>query len=554
MKKTIGYLTERLLIQYYLIDSICRGLVGEEKMKDIFDELTRVMCIPVSLETEKYYEMSVSGEYAGIIDLITYNRFCRNIEFAQISGQNAELDDTDRVIISCKRDAMHAKYKIFEHRRSLTVDTVADILSEASAKGNICSMVTLAFMEYHGICISKDENSALKRIRAAAKWNCIFANLMGIAYDVKDKTGYYNNIFTIAKTSNMKEVFRNICEATAYTGECRISPTADILEKAFSVDIVNRNSYDRIFAGVVFSEVISAEDKEKLLLNKKAEEIVSLSGIPFDTKRSNGFNFDAVKVQETALKREDEIQRILYDLSPVLDGYSSLYQPLMVAANDSYVSDMYLEAIKAGFADRNKVIEVDASTLSAADLSGTKENFILRGLSETKKSHTVFLVKHCEEIAENGVQGLVKLLDYDNRRRFKLQDPAVSIDISDVLIILFASEINEDVRTIADECDVVWSASISREEKQNVIEKSFETRANLFGLENVKLEEEAKSYLLSLRTEQMIRLIDRALKKAAFDKELTVSAKTLKSFDSEQGTARNRREFGYLGGVYHEEY
>ena len=46
------------------------------------------------------------------------------------------------------------------------------------------------------------------------------------------------------------------------------------------------------------------------------------------------------------------------------------------------------------------VIEVDAATLGIQDFAGAKENFLLRGLSETKQSHTVFLVKHCDEMGE----------------------------------------------------------------------------------------------------------------------------------------------------------
>ena len=130
---------------------------------------------------------------------------------------------------------------------------------------------------------------------------------------------------------------------------------------------------------------------------------------------------------------------------------------------------MYVDALKAGFAKKNKVFEVDAGTLSVQDFAGSKENFLLRGLSETKESHTVFLVKHCENIGDSEQEELKKLLDYEYRRKFKLLEPTVSLDMSDVLIVLFASEVTESVRRLAKECDVVWTRRINDDEKQTVI-------------------------------------------------------------------------------------
>ena len=66
--------------------------------------------------------------------------------------------------------------------------------------------------------------------------------------------------------------------------------------------------------------------------------------------------------------------------------------------------------------------------LTLQDFVGAKENFILRGLSETRDSHTVFLIKHCDELGERELEELIKLLDYDYRRKFKLLEPTVCLD------------------------------------------------------------------------------------------------------------------------------
>ena len=74
-------------------------------------------------------------------------------------------------------------------------------------------------------------------------------------------------------------------------------PIAKIIEKAFGLGVVKKNTYDQIFAKAAFSNLISSEDKAKLLLSKKQDAIVSLSDIPFDVDREKQFIFDKKKAR-----------------------------------------------------------------------------------------------------------------------------------------------------------------------------------------------------------------------------------------------------------------
>jgi hypothetical protein len=133
-------------------------------------------------------------------------------------------------------------------------------------------------------------------------------------------------------------------------------------------------------------------------------------------------------------------------------------------------------------------------------------------------------------------------------------EPTVSLDLSDVLIILFASEINENVKNLSEECDVVWTERLTEDEKKVVIESTFNARSKSFGIERARLDEDGMRYLAPFRTDYIIRIIDSALKKAAYDKETVVTAKTLRTITEQQNFTRMRREFGYLGGFKREEY
>ncbi|MBE6958180.1 MAG: hypothetical protein E7447_03385 [Ruminococcaceae bacterium] len=552
--KSTNYLMEPLLTQFFLIDAVCRGFIDEAQQRTLFQELARVFCVPMDGEAEQYYALANAEQYKTITDYAAYERLCRTIEFAESSGQNVQMTAADRVVLSQKREAMLIKQELFKQSKNLTAELIADTLLNTAMNGNVDAMATLSYMEYHGICICRDEENAVRRLSLCAKWNNLFGNLMGIAYDPENQDAYYNTLYTILRSSNQREVFKYICAATGYDKPCTKSSVAKIIEKAFGLGIIQRNTYDRIFAKVAFSTLLSAEDKEKLLLNKKQGAIDALSDLPFDATREKQFSFDRKLAQNLPLRREAELDKLLCSLSPATNNRLSLYQTLLVAGDDAYVADMYVDALKAGFADGNKVIEVDAGTLGMEDFVGAKENFLLRGLSETKQSHTVFLVKDCEELGERELEELIKLLDYEYRCKFKLLEPTVCLDLSDVLIVLFASETNETVRTLARECDVVWTARISEEEKQTVIDATFRERARCFGVGRAELEDAGKAYLAGFKTEQIMRIIDGALKKAAYENDSVVTAETLKTISGQQNIPGTRRGFGYMGGVGNEQY
>lgn len=554
MRNTVQYLIEPLLTQFFLIDAICEGFLTQEQRETIFRELASVFCVPMNDLTRQYYDTADSGVYKKITDYAGYERLCRTIEFAQSSGQDVGLTPVDRVILAQKREAMQIKSELFRQNRNLTTDIIADTLLTTAMDGNVDAMVTLSFLEYHGICICQDAENARKRLALCARWNHLFGNLMGIAYDAANKTRYFNTLFTILRSSNQREVFGYIRQFMGYDRELTKDPVARIIEKAFALGVIKRNAYDRIFAKVAFSQLISTEDKETLLLNKKKDAIVSLSVIPFDVDRGKKLTFDADKAGRIPLPRQTELNKIFCSLSPAVNDRADLYRTLLVASDDDYISEMYVTALKNGFSDGGEVIEIDASMLTAQDFAGGKENFLLRGLSETKDSHTVFLLKHCDEMGKTELEELAKLLDYDYRRKFKLLDPTVSLDLSDVLIVLFVNGSGNQVRSLSEECDVVTTDRISEAEKRTVIDSTFRARSKSFGVEQAILDEGCRVYLSGLRTGQIIRLIDSALKKAAFENQPRITAEALRTISDQQNLGRSHREFGYLGGTMHEEY
>ena len=83
---------------------------------------------------------------------------------------------------------------------------------------------------------------------------------------------------------------------------------------------------------------------------------------------------------------------------------------------------------------------------------------------------------------------------------------------------------------------------------------TFEARSKSFGIGEAELAEEGVEFLSPFGTGQIIRIIDGALKRAAYDRESVITVESLKVIASTQNMAADRREFGYFGGGFHEKY
>ena len=541
------YLLEPFLKQFYLTEAVCGDFLEENEKEQIFKDLAKVFCIENEALLNKYYESSFIEPFAEITDLASYERLSRMIEFAQKNEPGFGISATERMILSQKREAVTVKNNVFKQNRNMTVKKICSMLKDKSENGCIDAMLLLSYMEYHGIFVESDPTRAIRRLRLCAKWNNLFGNLMGIAYDFENRESYFGNLFTTLRGADGKKVFDHVCKAYGYNGKVREDTTAKIIEKAFGLGIINRDIYDTVFAKTAFSALLCAEDKKKLLLTKQKEAIFALSDFPFDVKPCQHPDFDESCVKELPLIRDSEIRGILLNMTVAANCPKEVYKPLMIVAEDAYVNDMYKNLITDGFAE-DSLITLDASTLCARDFAGVKENVFLRGLSETGASNTVFLIKRCECLEDESLAEFIKVLSCENRKKFKLFSPAVSIDLSDIRFVLMAGERNGSTNVLSQYCDTVWAGKISNAEKSGVVASIFKARANSFGFANITIDEQCASYLAAYDTRNVAQIVDGAIKCAIYDKLDCVSLATVQSVCKEQNIEIRKRGFGYNGG------
>ena len=540
------YQLEPFLSQYYFITGICADFVGAEERRSIYNRLASVFCLPECGELEEYFRLSESREFIAVTDKASYERLCRTIDFATNSGQDIELTEQDRTVLSCKSVAVNIRKDIFDNLSKLTRESLVTILLDKANMGNVDAMAALSFMEYNGICMHTDAKNAVKRLRLCARWNNLFANLLGIACDEENTENYFNNLYTVMNTEDRRRRFLEICNYHGYTAIVREKAEAKILEKAFGVGIVKRNVFERAVEKIVYSPVLTVEDKEALFLSGNKDVSLLLADIPADMIRGerSGIEIDRECGKNLVLVRENEQRRILQSLAIATGCPEKVYKPLLVVASDAYICDMYEELVKT-CVKGTAFVDVDASTVSEADLLPNKDNVFLRGLTQTKTTNTVFVIHNLEALEEREGERLIRFLDTGVRKRFRLSVPSVTVDLSGIMFVMLANETTKVVREVSDVCDTVWTEHISGEEKQAAIVSMFRRASAAYGHEIEEPDRQCLSYLVGFDLDRAEQIIDGTIRNAVFEGKNKICIGDLMNVGRDGET---KRGFGYMGG------
>ena len=523
------FLTERFLTQFLLIKGILNGIVCDKTIEKVFSDLAKIFCLPIKkAERDTLFAAVFSEPFASVNDNASYLRLCRTVEFA-----NLTLDETDRMILTSMGEAMSCKDAIFTEK-NLTASSIADRLDRSAMGGNIGAMATLSYFENRGIIVKQDKAASLRRMALVADWNHVFGNLLALSCTGDE--AYLDNLHTFLDTPNQRAAVEHISSYYKMNGVRTLKPRAKILETAFEMQILERNQFHRKLSKILFSPLISNEDKKKLILDKHAEEYLK---IPFDAKvEAVNFyqkNFNPFK------GRRDERENILCALSPLWCECEELYRPLMlVESGEAQASGIYYTALKKAF---SHVVEIDAATLTPQDFFGGEQHFMLRALSETKVASTAIFVRNAHLLDENLFEEFGNLLRRDFREKFKLTNPAISFDLSSVVFVLFS---NRALREFDGFCQVIPVAHLEKDEKTEAIGEIFANRAVSLN-RDIKITKEAVEALSSIGMVHIPRVVDDLLRRAIFKNKDCIGVDDL---DLSPFGVDKRDEFGYFGGAY----
>ena len=187
--------------------------------------------------------------------------------------------------------------------------------------------------------------------------------------------------------------------------------------------------------------------------------------------------------------------------------------------------------------------------LNAVDLTPSPENVFVRKLSDTRASGTVFIIKNCEGLKPDVMEGLVNFLDNRVRKSFKLLRSSITLDLSNIKFVLLADEDGWQVKTLSSLCDTVRTAGVTVEEMDSAVRSMLSSKASEVGLEGVTMTPECYGMLSRHSVCEVKGIVDEMIKELVLRQDNRVTAEDIDNACRNKNISRDDRGFGFTWGV-----
>ncbi len=500
-EKLIG----KFLSKFYLIAALTAKLISSEQKREIYELLARIYCIDKEPSAERYWELSERAPYSEMSNLSDYERECRLISYAALMGKDIGMTADDRIILAAKGEALRRKQDMLSLGKHYTADALSDGLLAAAGSGNIHALGAVAFLEYYGIAIGFNKKRARKNIEKGIRWNNLDCILLKLAERDGSGEECIRKLATVYGYDDDMILTEHIASYYSLNIPSERDKNTALLEKAFMTGAAQRELYDMKVDSLVYTELLTAGDKRRIIENYKRETAPLYHDLPTHIDMDAEIKVDYTALDGVKLRREGELRKIKRNLAGAVSGDRKRYKPLLLISKDPYVLGMYEKAIKKALKG-TPCITLDAGLLTAADLSMTKDNVFLRSVSDAGQMAHAFLIEGVEKLSEGGIRELIKYVRGDMRSAFRLSAPQVTLDLSPLLPILFsASEVPEE---LAEYCDVVRVAAVAVGEKEASVKDILNSMRKTYGLKELNVTEEVMSGLVAKSSVQVSELAD----------------------------------------------
>ena len=494
---------ELLFEQYYEL----KGIVGDSfDDETIFAVVADVFCI--SKEERAAYYAETRREIVSEIRTATdYARYKRIKEYEEMHGHPALCDKETDALITIKGEAFKAvaKYKL-EIPEDATDVQISGVLSEHAYRGNIAALRVLGVLqceEFAGYEGSKEKG--LEKLTKAARWNDLFSAMALLRYDETNRAENAKILAAVLSDSPYGCLAEKLSARYGVAVEER-SLEVLVIKKAIAHNKIDPLHYDTSIGCVAFSPAMNIEDKKRVVYTGNLSLIGEVCELPLGLHymplQADVGAFDRVSLDLSSAK-----EAICNNLANIDLRGKALYLPLCLSAESDYVSRLTVSLVKELFLDA-KVIKVEACDLKPKDLVRSKNNAFIRDLSRNRNNVLLFVIGGAVE--EVVLDEIADFLSGEKRAAFKLDEPAISIDLSSVLPICICDR--ENARKLSRETEVVELSARGEQNRTMMVDAVFEERKKAFGLTELKLSEAAAKLIASLEIDLAESVIDRMIR------------------------------------------
>lgn len=534
------YLEELMLRDFFVAETTVGELIPDKKA--LFGVFEKIYLLNEA-RGAALYAMTQQAEVASVHSECTYYQHKRMKQYFALNGYEWRTDPVVDRMIDLKGDSIQAAMTNHIFRDTKTIKSaVCRDLTLAGDSGSILAMRMLGCLLLEGMAVEKNAARGLSLIRMTADWNDEEGLLMALYYDAGNREKYLPRLYEKLLGTGHANAFE--CVKAAY-GDCAEHgrTTFSLLEKAFNQGILKRNCYEKPYARLIYSDILSTRDKEGILFSTNKEAVAETCALPLKLGTNRG-KCDTAKFKKANAERNEEQTKILRALGNRNIRGLSGQRPLCMVSDSKFMLDWYAAKIALCFADAH-VERMEMADLAEYDMEPTKNNAFVRNCDEDM--FNVYFLFFRGDTSDRVCAAAQNFLQSNKREKFHLHHPCVTLNLSAVLPICFCDR--EHAKLLKPYCDLVSIAEPTKAEKRELIPDILRTKSELYEIDGLQLHDSACGKLLEYRIDDIDLFLESAIREYRTD-DLQLTEQLLQPYVKALG--RERGTYGF-GGRTHEE-
>lgn len=489
---------------------------------------------------EQLFALATSPEVRNIVSVKDYERYRRLHQYAEACGRlKADGADAADALLTVKGKALRAVNAagLTDAAGNTKACVYANIADKANA-GHVMALRICGVLQCTGIFFDRHLPSGLKNLTRAARWNSVESILALLQFDVANSPAYVDMLYSLTAGTPYEDLSRTVqkrcgIETPRKMRECLL------LSRAFGHGQIKPDIYLPVLANLLYSEILSFKDKEKLLLSDVREYIASLTDLPLKLSRQR-LSCDFSAISGLSIQREAEQDAIIRNaLNSDIRHFES-FKPLCLCSDSEFMRHYYMAAIAGLYRDAHIEV-IPVAELNAHDLEPSARNVFVRSCNENTAN--ILILSFVGDIREDIFNEACSFLQSARRGRMRLMQPRIELDLGAVLPICFCDRNNAPM--LSRWCDRVELAAPEPEEQAVLLRELIAAKERQYGLGGLTVDDAVMNKLLSVSIDAAEAALDLAITANRHgDRGLALTAENAGKYIRKRETSRG---FGYGG-------
>lgn len=528
-------LTENYLYQYFLAEAV----LGEfNDAQNLFAVLGKIFCFT----DEKISSLFNLTQSEAVMEVNTeegFKRYKRIKQYNALVGNRSGYTKDEEQLIAIKGNAIVSAVKYgLDAGREATRTQVADVLLGGAENGNVAALRIVGILKCEGILVEKDIVGGVAQLTKAMQWGDLTATLAMFAYSDVDKFQLFKVLNASVKNTPCEYLPKIVADCYGVIAE-GCDKEVLLVRKAVNANKLNKDTFDPMYARLIFSRAIGIKDKERIVFSENKESVCEACDLPLHLKYAD-IIVDEDAIGDVPLNRQDEFNSVICGLYGSDLRALDSFRPICISCDSDYVTERYLSAIERVLPTAH-IERVTVGELREYDLQPTPNNVFVRSLNE--KMSNVWLLIFKGEISEEVLEAVTAVLKSEKRRKFQLYHPAVCLDLSPVLPICICDGGN--ARKIKNLVETIAIAPVKAIEKPDALAEVIERKRTDYGIGEVTFTDEVTERLCTIPIESAEKVIDKVLRQnRRVSQTLRIDMDTVKPHLDRATGANNTYGFG----------